>query len=68
MMTGFSCLARTTSRQMESEATAEPPGLSMRKTMAAMDLSRRALRIQRDMVSLPIIPYIPVPLMIGPMP
>ena len=65
---GFSFLARVTSRQIESEATADPPGLSTRNTMASTDLSWRARRIQREIVSLPIMPYMPLPLMMGPIP
>ncbi len=39
--------ARTTSRQIDSEATAEPPGLSMRNRIARTLASRKASRNAR---------------------
>ena len=48
--TGFSRRASSTSRQMTSDPTDDPPGLSTRRTMALIEASSRAVRIQRAMV------------------
>ena len=63
---GFSFLARKTSRQMTSEATAEPPGLSTLSTMASTVRSSRACRIQRARVAPPIVSGVLSPLRMGP--
>ena len=63
---GFSFLARIVSRQMTSEATADPPGLSTRSTIAATDRSSLALRMARESVRLPIVPYALSPPTIAP--
>ena len=49
----FSSRARISSRQIASLAVAEPPGLSMRRTMARTDKSLRASRIASMSVSEP---------------
>ena len=55
--TGFAAArARTTSRQIVSEATYEPPGLSTRSTMARTRSSAAAERITAASVSEPIEP------------
>ena len=41
------------SRQIASDAAAEPPGLSMRSTIARNELSRLACRIESMSVSAP---------------
>ena len=49
-MTGLpASRARATSRQIVSEATAEPPGLSMRNRIALTSASRKASRNARVM-------------------
>jgi hypothetical protein len=42
-----------TSRQTTSDAIADPPGLSMRRTIALMESSARALRMYSTIVSDP---------------
>ena len=51
---GFSCFASINSRQMASDALADPPGLSMRSTMARTDESFLAARMASTSVSDPI--------------
>ena len=51
-------LARTTSRQIVSDAVAEPPGLSMRKRMARTGASSAARRKARATVSAPMPPEV----------
>ena len=68
-MTGFCFFVRTTSLPMMSDPTAEPPGLSTRNTMAAMDLSRLASLNQRETVLLPMdCPLMLSPVCMGPTP
>lgn len=55
--TGFTPGVSRISRQITSEATAAPPGLSTRSTFALMELSARNLRRYSTIVSDPI----PVP-------
>jgi len=43
-MTGLTARVSIISRQMMSEAIADPPGLSTRSTIALIDSSARALR------------------------
>jgi hypothetical protein len=45
--------AIVSSRQIASEAVAEPPGLSIRRTIARIDESRRACRMYSVSVSDP---------------
>jgi len=54
-ITGLAFLANATSRQMTSEPTEDPPGLSIRRTMALTDGSVRAVRTQRATVEPPMI-------------
>ncbi len=57
MITGLPALrVSTTSRQMASEATYEPPGLSTRNTTALTLSSRRAARKAAQIVSEPMAP------------
>ena len=51
--------AKTTSRQIDSEATAEPPGLSTRKRIARTAASRTAARKAR-VISVAAITFDPV--------
>ena len=53
-MTGFFSRVSMTSRQITSEAIADPPGLSMRITTARTESSARALRKYSTIVSEPI--------------
>ena len=56
-MTGlFCCCADTTARQIVSEATTEPPGLSTRNRIARTRRSRAASRKARAMSSAAISP------------
>ncbi len=52
-MIGFTARVSINSRQMTSEAIAEPPGLSMRMTTARMELSARTFRSHSTKVSEP---------------
>ena len=52
-MTGLRSRVSMISRQMTSEAIADPPGLSMRRTIARIELSARALRKYSTIVSDP---------------
>ena len=52
-ITGFALRVSMTSRQITSDAMADPPGLSIRSTIALMELSARALRRYSTSVSEP---------------
>ena len=55
-ISGFWFFVSSASRQITSEAIADPPGLSTRKTTALIELSPRALRRYSTMVSEPTTP------------
>ena len=58
-MTGFFSFARATARQIMSLASAEPPGLFTRSTIALMSSSLRALSIALTIVSEPMDEMLP---------
>ena len=66
--TGFFFRVSSTSRQIASEATAEPPGLSTRKTTAEIEASSRAAWNHPATVSEPMVWGVPVPPWIAPWP